>query len=114
MYSLSTLKRYEPYVDDCAEILKARLREAASGVKPGSWGSALDIGHWMQCYAFDVIGNITYSQRFGVLDAGEDSNGILRALDQTLLYGSIVGVYSWLHPIVYQIAQYFSGSGLSR
>lgn len=113
MYSLSTLKSYEPYVDECAEILKERLNEAASGVQTGSWGGVLDIGHWMQCYAFDVIGNITYSERFGVLDTGKDTHGIFRALDQTLLYGAMAGVYAWLHPVIYHLAQYIPGSGAS-
>lgn len=48
-----------------------------------------------------------------VLDTGKDTHGIFRALDQTLLYGTMVGVYSWLHPVIYNLAQYIPGSGAS-
>ncbi|KAF7960128.1 hypothetical protein EAE96_001727 [Botrytis aclada] len=32
--------------------------------------------HWLQCYAFDVIGEITFGKRFGFLDKGEDKDGV--------------------------------------
>ncbi|PQE16376.1 cytochrome P450 protein [Rutstroemia sp. NJR-2017a BVV2] len=53
-YSLTALVSYEPYVDDCARIFRQRLEEIAVA------GSPTDLGHWLQCYAFDVIGHITY------------------------------------------------------
>ncbi|CAG9953141.1 unnamed protein product [Clonostachys rosea f. rosea IK726] len=46
MYSLSSLKSYEPYVDECAEIFKQRFHETVSRARPGSGGAELDIGHW--------------------------------------------------------------------
>ncbi|KAK8137784.1 hypothetical protein PG984_001164 [Apiospora sp. TS-2023a] len=38
------------------------------------------MGHWLQCYAFDVIGLITFSKRFGFLDRGEDVGGVMKAI----------------------------------
>ena len=53
MYSMSSLVSYEGFVDECVEILDQRLTEIGeSGVKA-------DIGRWLQCFAFDVIGKIT-------------------------------------------------------
>jgi hypothetical protein len=40
-------------VDECIGIFKQRLDEFATK------GQFIDLGHWLQCYAFDVIGKIT-------------------------------------------------------
>ena len=55
MYSLTSIKSYEPYVDDCIDILLKRFDEFAAT------GEEVNLQHWMQCYAFDVIGEITVS-----------------------------------------------------
>ncbi|CAH0015649.1 unnamed protein product [Clonostachys rhizophaga] len=39
------------------------------------------MGGWFQLYAFDMIGLITFSKRFGFLDAGEDTNGYINIID---------------------------------
>lgn len=53
MYSMTSLVSYEPLVDNCIEIFKKRLHEISTH------GRSIDMAHWMQCYAFDVIGEIT-------------------------------------------------------
>lgn len=105
IYSLSSLISYEKYVDDCADIFQERLGEMAGA---GDW---VNMGHWLQCYAFDVIGNITYSQRFGFLDAGQDQGGIMQALENSMPYSTLVGIYAWLHPYLFAIMQRLPGSG---
>jgi hypothetical protein len=55
MYSMSALVSYEPYVDDCISILEKRFDELSSEHIP------IDLPHWLQCYAFDVIAHITVS-----------------------------------------------------
>ncbi|KAL2431956.1 Pisatin demethylase [Exophiala dermatitidis] len=98
MYSMSSLVNYEGYVDECAEIFCKRLSEFAERRE------TIDMAHWLQCYAFDVIGDITYSQRFGFLDKGEDIAGLLKALNGVLKYGALVGIYASWHPIVYYVS----------
>lgn len=97
MYSMSSLVNYEGYVDESAEILGQKLSEFAAR------GETINMGHWFQCYAFDVIGDITYSQRFGFLDKGEDVGGLLGALSGVLKYGALMGIYAQWHPIVFDI-----------
>lgn len=53
MYSMTSLVAYEPFVDNCIEIFKQRLDEFSTE------GRCVDMAHWLQCYAFDVIGEIT-------------------------------------------------------
>ena len=43
----------EPFVDECTTLLVAKFANAAKQ------GRSVDMGLWLQCYAFDVIGHVT-------------------------------------------------------
>ncbi|RMZ67300.1 cytochrome p450 oxidoreductase [Pyrenophora seminiperda CCB06] len=103
MYSMSSLVSYEPYVDECADLFSQRLQEVASA------GAYTDMGHWLQCYAFDVIGLITYLKRLGFLDRGEDIKGVIAALEDHLWYATSVGIFSWLHKYLFPIRNWLAG-----
>lgn len=108
-YSMSSLVSYESYVDTCADLFSQRLEEVASA------GIPVDMGHWFQCYAFDVIGLITYSKRIGFLDAGDDIQGVLSALEDHLHYATLVGIYSWAHPWLFALRNWLAGkNGVGR
>jgi cytochrome P450 len=107
-YSMSTLVHYESYVDECADLFCQRLSEMMAS---DSWSSRpVDMGHWLQCYAFDVIGMITYSKRIGFLDFGEDVGEMMQNLGDHLAYASVVGVYPWLHPLLSTVRNWLAGS----
>jgi cytochrome P450 len=105
MYSMSSLVSYEGYVDECAKIFGQRLTEFSEK------GDVIDMGHWFQCYAFDVIGDITYSQRFGFLDKGEDIADVMAALQNAMIYSTLIGIYAKLHPIIFDFMTKFKWSG---
>ncbi|APA05859.1 hypothetical protein SS1G_01757 [Sclerotinia sclerotiorum 1980 UF-70] len=90
-YSMSSLVGYEIYVDNCTELLSRRFGELANS------GNIVDLHHWLQCYAFDVIGEITFGKRFGLLDMGEDKDGVFKALDSGTSYSTFAGIWSWVH-----------------
>lgn len=54
---MTSLVQLEPFINDCNSLLRARLDEMAAA------GKLVDIPHWTQCYAFDVIGAITVGYR---------------------------------------------------
>jgi cytochrome P450 len=91
LYSTSTLVNYEPFVDRCADIFSQRLTEFAQS------GKSFDMGHWFQCYAFDVIACITYGDRFGFLDKGKDIDDTIAHLWNVMWYSTIVGIYAEYH-----------------
>ncbi|KAF7517983.1 hypothetical protein G7054_g13621 [Neopestalotiopsis clavispora] len=103
-YSMSSLINYEPHVNDCADLYCTRLNELAEARVP------MNMGHWMQCYAFDVIGAITYSKRLGFLDQGLDIGNVIGALEGFLGYATMTGVYASLHPYLLAIKKYMAGS----
>lgn len=95
LYTMSSLIKMESQVDECIDVIETRFRELARA------GTALDLQQWMQCYAFDVIGNITVAKRFGFLDAGRDDSNIIRSLDFFLIYAARVGIYPELHKFLF-------------
>lgn len=50
---MSSLLEMEDFVSQCVKVFESRMREFAES------GQAVDMAHWLQCYAFDVIGEIT-------------------------------------------------------
>ncbi|KAF7555155.1 hypothetical protein G7Z17_g2388 [Cylindrodendrum hubeiense] len=104
IYSMTALVNYEPYVDECNTLFTQRLAEMAQAAVP------IDMGHWFQCYAFDVIGMITYSKRLGFLDRGDDVGGVMGALDGHLKYATLTGIFPSLHRPLYAIRNYLAGA----
>jgi cytochrome P450 len=94
-YSMSNLVNFEPYVDQCARLFDQRLHEVSAA------GVTIDIGHWMQCYALDVISQITFAERLGTLDSGNDIGGVMKSLEDSFYYGSTVGIYGYIHPYLF-------------
>jgi cytochrome P450 len=102
-YSMSTLVQYESYVDDCADLFVRHL-EGRSGGEP------VDMSHWLQCFAFDVIGKVTYAERLGFLDHMSDVGAVMEALDNHLVYATLAGIYSYLHPYLVPIRNFLAGA----
>lgn len=50
---MTSLVQLESFADKCTEVLMLRLDEFAK------YHTSIDVSHWMQCYAFDVIGMVT-------------------------------------------------------
>ncbi|KAL3447830.1 cytochrome P450 [Aspergillus insuetus] len=99
LYSMSALVNYETPIDGVTEKLCQSLDRFCTT------GEAFDFPGWMQFYAFDVIGAITVGDPFGFLQAGKDWNGILRAIHESMVYGSIIGIVPELHPVLSKITQ---------
>ncbi|KAF9893111.1 hypothetical protein FE257_012522 [Aspergillus nanangensis] len=89
-FSMSTLTEFEPFVDNIIHLLFSRLDEFAAGQK------ICDIGIWLQYYAFDVIGELTFSKTLGFLEQGKDIDGIIASLEKTLDYAGTIGQMPWL------------------
>jgi cytochrome P450 len=104
-YSMSALIGYEPFVNNCTSMLTERFSELAKA------GRTINFQHWLQCYAFDVIGEITFANRFGFLDMGEDKEGVFAAIDGRGDYSVFVGVYPWLHRFLFPMLPKTGGHG---
>lgn len=96
-YSMSSLINYEPFVDECCTLLVRRFNQIATSKQKVS------LNHWLQCFAFDVIGYITFGGRFGLLDSGVDKSNILQAIEGRFFYGTFVGFFPYLHSFLLRL-----------
>ena len=84
-FSMSALVQYEPMIDETTELFLSQTQRIYA-----STGKVCDLSKWLQFYAFDVIGSITYSKRHGFLERNEDVDGITKWLE---------GMFSYAGPV---------------
>jgi Cytochrome P450 len=89
-FSMSSIKTLEPFTDECTEIFIQAMKDLE--------GKAVDLGTWLQWYAFDVIGAITFQRRFGFMEKRTDIQSMIGDLDIGLQYAATVGQIPELHP----------------
>ncbi|ESZ90950.1 cytochrome P450-like protein [Sclerotinia borealis F-4128] len=87
-FSMSTLVQYEPLVTRTTEIFLSRTAELFTSP---SDHSSCDFAKWLQFYAFDVIGEMTYSKRHGFLEENRDVDGIISYLGKLFDYVAPIG-----------------------
>lgn len=80
MYSQTNVITFEPFVDEVLAVLFDQLNKRF--VKSQA---RFDLGDWLQYFAFDVMGTMTFSKRYGFLETGTDVNGMLDAIWQFML-----------------------------
>lgn len=78
---MSSLVQYEPFVDEVINVFLDQTEKLF--VTPDR---NCDFGEWLQFFAFDVIGQMTYSKRHGFIDRGEDVDGIVQYLGKLFSY----------------------------
>lgn len=80
-FAMSALVQYEPFVDNTTKLFLEQTERLYAGEPAGC-----DFTRWLQFYAFDVIGEITYSKRHGFVEKNEDVEGIVGYLSKLFLY----------------------------
>ncbi|KAI6347078.1 hypothetical protein MCOR30_000395 [Pyricularia oryzae] len=97
-YSLAGTLALQPHVDDTIRLLRRSLDERYMGAD--GFGEGFDLGEWVKMYAWDVIGQVTFSKHFGYLSSGRDFDGHLWMSDRGADYLSSVSQIPWLDRIV--------------
>ena len=85
---MSALVQYEPLVDETTERFLDQTEALFS-----SKNAICNFAQWLQFYAFDVIGDITYSKRHGFVDRAEDVDGMVAYLGKLFSYVAPVGPF---------------------
>jgi cytochrome P450 len=94
-YAMTTLLDYEPYVDATSTLFVERLTTLFAREN-----RSCDFGQWIQWYAFDVIGEMTFGQRLGFLEQGKDVAGLIKTLHRVGWYSAVVGQMPFLDLIL--------------
>ncbi|KAF5984321.1 cytochrome P450 monooxygenase oxidoreductase [Fusarium coicis] len=93
-YSLTSLLGSEEAMDSCTELFTSRLDEWATADKP------IDLGAWLQYYASDVVGEVTFAQKLGFLETGADVDGMMETIEGILFYAALCGQVPEMHPFL--------------
>ncbi|KAJ5164779.1 Cytochrome P450 E-class group I [Penicillium coprophilum] len=93
-YSVSSLLELESSVNSCTEVFTSQLSKFATK------GTPIDLGLWLQYYAFDVIGEITFAKKLGFLEQGCDIDGMMQAIKGMLVYASLCGQIPKMHKVL--------------
>ncbi|KAI0602099.1 cytochrome P450 [Biscogniauxia sp. FL1348] len=110
-FAMSALVQYEPFVDNTTRLFLQQTERLYAGDRHGA-GTVCDLPRWLQFYAFDVIGEITYGRRHGFLEKNEDIDGIVGYLSSLFLYVAPIGQIPWLdllflkNPIYLKLSQW--------
>ncbi|KAI1174582.1 putative cytochrome P450 [Nemania sp. FL0916] len=91
VYSMSNLVSFEPLVDSTIEVFQQELDRRFAVPQ-----EICDFGTWLQYFAFDVIGEITFSKRLGFLEEGRDVDGIMASIWHWFEYVAVIGQMPWL------------------
>lgn len=83
---MSSLVSYEPLVDSTTTVFLEQTLKRFCGPD----GVVCNFSQWLQFYAFDVIGEITWSKRLGFVERNEDVDGITASITDTLAYAGPV------------------------
>ena len=75
LFSLTNSLSYEVFVDRTLEVLLDQLDKR---YVPSH--EIFDLGSWLQYFAFDVMGTLTFSKRYGFLETGKDVNQMLETI----------------------------------
>ncbi|TPX07116.1 uncharacterized protein E0L32_011011 [Thyridium curvatum] len=106
-FAMSALVQYEPFVDNTTKIFLKQTEKLFAASK-----EACDFTRWLQFYAFDVIGEITYSKRHGFIEKNQDIDGIVSYLTGLFLYVAPIGQIPFLdllflkNPIYLKLSQW--------
>lgn len=82
---MTSLIHYEPLVDSTTRMFLSQTERLYADT-----GVSCDFARWLQFYAFDVIGEVTWGKRVGFLESNEDVGGIVEFLGEFLGYAGPV------------------------
>lgn len=83
---MSSLVHYEPLVNGTIDAFIEQTKRRYSDT-----GNTCFFSSWLQKFAFDVVGELTWSKRIGFVDRDEDVDGIVKFIGDFLAYASVVG-----------------------
>lgn len=90
-FSLSNISKAEPYIDNVLSLFKTRFDELSDS------GAPVEFQQWFSFFAFDVLGEVTFSKSFGFVDTGTDIRNAIANTGSLVYYISIMGNYIWFH-----------------
>ncbi|KAH0828216.1 Benzoate 4-monooxygenase [Fonsecaea pedrosoi] len=90
-YSMNALQSMEKFVQERLQIFMSKMSAFAKS------GAEINLGKWCHFFAFDVIGELAFSEGFGMLETGVEDEHI-RLINNQMEFGSTIGMMPSLIP----------------
>ncbi len=84
-YSLASVQKMAPWIEEVQKDLIGKVGEYADA------GRICDLGDLLHFFAFDVIGEFAFSQRYGFVAQEKDIGGTIKLIDGVQWYDGIIG-----------------------
>ncbi|KAF2183228.1 pisatin demethylase [Zopfia rhizophila CBS 207.26] len=85
-FAMSSLVNYEPLVSSTMDVFLEKTQQLFADT-----GKSCNFSQWLQFFAFDVIGDLTWSKRLGFVEENKDVDGIIAFLGRFLSYAGPIG-----------------------
>lgn len=83
---MATMHQMSGYIEDTERLLMSKLDIMCQGRE-----QYCNLGDYLHFYAFDVLGEIAFSRKFGFLEAGYDLEKAIKTIDDMQWYDGIIG-----------------------
>ncbi|PVH95764.1 putative cytochrome P450 pisatin demethylase [Periconia macrospinosa] len=94
-YSMTSVLGMEDQIDSCITLLLSQLKGKSRKKE------TVDLGQWVQFFAFDATGEVSFSKKLGFLREGRDFDGIINTIASQLSYGNIIGQIPELNHLLF-------------
>ncbi|TFY51901.1 hypothetical protein EVJ58_g10318 [Rhodofomes roseus] len=94
-FTTSAVKQYEPIVLRRASQLVRELKKRCEAATMHDGRAQVDMAQWLGFFSFDFMGDFVFSETFGLLDAGEDKDGLIGGTESSLYMPSVVQQVPW-------------------
>lgn len=88
LYNLQSALQLEPLMNDDLRVLGSELERRF--MRGDNKGKVCDITDWISYFAWDFLGDMTWSKRMGFMEQGEDVGGMLQTAENVMRYFSVV------------------------
>ena len=85
-YSMATMHTMASFIEDTEQLLAQKFDGMCK-----SKDQYCNLGDWLHYFAFDVLGEIAFSRKFGFLEAGYDLDNAIKTIDDVQWYDGIIG-----------------------
>ncbi|KAF2202045.1 cytochrome P450 [Delitschia confertaspora ATCC 74209] len=89
LYAFPNTYQIEHLMDKTIRVLCTQLEERF--MEGSNAGKTCDLADWVSFYAWDILGETTFSKRIGFLEAGEDLGNMLKSAESVMRYFSVIG-----------------------
>lgn len=90
-FSMSNLLKVESSIDELLSLMEARLLQVSKD------NNQVDFSQWIKFLIWDIVGELTFSRRFGFLDTGTDVRNVQKNTFWLGFYVTFMGYCHWLH-----------------